>query len=132
MIVSMNGSTDGFAWSRPTALHRLDERLYIISTNGSASSLRTAVRTAVRTTLRTVLQRLYDSMTTLRRLCVVYGGSTWSLRRLYHCPYSRTYNRPYERLCIVSTNGCIVSMNGSATALQRLCNGSTTALRMAL
>ena len=49
----------------------------------------------------------------LQQLCIVFMTA---LLVLIQSPY----NRRYEWLCIVSTNGCIVSMNGSVTALQRL------------
>ena len=86
------------------------------------------------------------STTTLHRL---YNGSTSPLRRLYHCPCSRPYDRlydgsatvlqtalqrPYEWLCNSSTIGSTTALPSPIqsfvrTALhhlyKRFCNGST-------
>jgi hypothetical protein len=55
-------------------------RLHFVSTNGSASLQRHCIVST--SSLRTAL-RLYD-------------GPASSLRRLYHCLYSRPYNRLYD------------------------------------
>ena len=112
------------------ALHRLYKRLYKRLYNGSAITC-IVTHTIVRTTssilsIQMALYYLYVVSTNsllcisviarfvyLQQLCIV---SMTALLVLIQSPY----NRLYEWLCIVSTNGCIVSINGSATALQRL------------
>src|SRR6266704_3162025 len=80
-------------------------------------------------------RRRYSFNTALQWLC---NGSATALQRLCNSSttallspiYSRPYNFPYERLCIIFTNSSTNRYtNGSATALQRLCNGSATALQ---
>ena len=107
-----------------TALQRFYKRLCNGSTNGSARAPRLA--------LQQLHERLYNSSTIahiVTRTIVGTNGSASSLRRLYHFPYSRPYNRRCEWLCIVS-------INGSATGLQilyeRPYDGSASALRTGL
>ena len=114
------------------ALHRL----CIVSADGSMNDPTNDPTNGSATALRRLYKRLYErlyerlysgSTAALRRL---YDGSTTALRRLYHRPY----NRPYERLCIISTNGSATALQialriALRLAAQRLyeqfCNGST-------
>ena len=78
------------------------ERLCIVSTNGPASSLRTALHR-----LRTALRRLYD-------------GSTTTPRRLHDRPYNRLYERLYNDSTIPIQSSVRTSPPSSLrTALQR-------------
>ena len=133
----MNGSTTALhrPCSRPydcpyewlcivstNALHRLYKRLCVVFTTGSTTALRSPV------------QSPYDRP--YKRLCTVStNGSTPSLRTAPHHLYEQLY-RLYDRLYIVSTTAlplliqspynrpyerlCIISINGFITALQRL------------
>ena len=99
MIVSVNGLT--------TALHCLDRRLCIVSTDGSALSRRTA--------LHRLYERLYERL---------YDGPATALQRLCNGSTNGSLDGFTNGSLNGSTNG---SMNGSTTTLRRLYDGSTIA-----
>ena len=123
----MNGcivSTNGSASSLRTALHRLYERLCIVSTNGCIVSMSGSA-----TALQRLYERLYDGSTTAHTVAhtiVGINGSASSLQTVLQQLYKYSTNGPtngsmaalyrlYERPCIVSTNNSTNgSTNGSA------------------
>ena len=107
MIVSMNGSTDGSASSRPTALHRLDRRLCTVSMNGSTLSRRTALHRLYKRLYERLYERLYNGSAITRIVAhtiVRTTGSASSVQMaLYH-------------LYVVSTNGPASSLRTARSA----------------
>ena len=147
-------STDGSASSRPTALHRLNRRLCTVSINGSTSSRRMALHRLYKRLYERLYERLYNGSAITRIVAhttVRTNGSISSLRRLYERPRIVSTNSSLcmsaialHRLYDGSTTAHTVALQSSVrTALhrlyerlhrlyKRLCNGSATALRMAL
>jgi hypothetical protein len=106
-----------------TALHRLCERLCIVSTTGSTSSLRPALRRLY------IVHRV--AYTSYDWLCIVFThGSTIAhtlpIQSSDECLHYRLYNSSTNDSANGSTIAhTIVHMNGSTTALPRLYRGST-------
>ena len=103
IIVSINGSTDGFTSSQPTALHRLDRRLCTVLMNGSTSSRRMALLCLY----KRLYERLYNGSAITRTVAhtiVRTTGSASSIQMaLYH-------------LYVVSTNGPASSLRTARSA----------------